>query len=246
MRLVVLNCNTSTGMTERIGATARGAASSGTDVIVIQPHWGPESVEGYYDGFVGAAAMLDRMTVFDEPIDGLVIAGFGEHGREGLRELLDVPVVDIAEAAAVMALLIGPRYGIVTTLPRACAQIRDNLRVAGLLDRCASIRALDRGVLGVDADREETQRRFIQVAARVIDDGAEVICLGSTAFTGMAERLTGELELPVVDGIAAAVQLVESCHRLGLRTSKYLTWAPPRSKVRTGWPVSALQAGSQG
>lgn len=239
MRIAVLNPNTSTAMTERIAATATAAASDGTEIVPLEPAWGPASVEGYYDGFVAAAAMLDRVVTLAEPLDGLVIAGFAEHGREAMRELLDGPVVDIAEAAATLAQLLAPRYGVVTTLPRACAQIRDNLRLAGLMDRCASIRALDIGVLDADVDEEETVRRFLAVARQVVDEGAEAICLGSAGFTGLADRLTRELGLPVVDGIAAAVQLVESCHRLGLRTSKILTWAPPLPKRRVGWPPSS-------
>lgn len=59
-----------------------------------------------------------------------MLAGFGEHGREGARELLDVPVVDITEAAAHLACLLGRRYGVVTTLDRTCGLIEDSLHSA--------------------------------------------------------------------------------------------------------------------
>jgi allantoin racemase len=43
----------------------------------------------------------------------------------------------------------------------------------------------------------------------------------------------------VVDGVAAAVAAAESLVRLGLTTSKVRTFANPRPKKVTGWPLSA-------
>ena len=46
--------------------------------------------------------------------------------------------------------------------------------------------------------------------------------------------------VPVVDGVAAAVTIAESLVRLGLRTSKVRTYAPPRPKRITGFPLTGL------
>jgi allantoin racemase len=43
----------------------------------------------------------------------------------------------------------------------------------------------------------------------------------------------------VVDGVAAAVAVAEGLVRLGLTTSKVRTYASPRPKAVTGWPLSA-------
>ena len=43
--------------------------------------------------------------------------------------------------------------------------------------------------------------------------------------------------VPVVDGVAAAVTIAESLVRLGLSTSKVRTYAPPRRKRITGFPL---------
>ena len=43
--------------------------------------------------------------------------------------------------------------------------------------------------------------------------------------------------VPVVDGVAAAVTIAESLVRLGLSTSKVRTYAPPRAKRVTGFPL---------
>ncbi|MGL6233946.1 MAG: aspartate/glutamate racemase family protein [Segniliparus sp.] len=236
MRVVVMNCNTSESMTEAIGAQARAAARPDVEVLALQPLWGPESAEGYYDSFVTAAAVLDRLHTLDFPFDALVMAGFGEHGREGARELLDVPVVDITEAAAQFAMLLGRSYGVVTTLARATGQIEDSLRLAGLFDRCSGVVAADLGVLELEG--ESAVETVVAAARRAVGQGAEALVLGCAGMAALAEAVSSRVDVPVVDGVAAAVKLAESLVDLGLTTSKRGSYAPPREKRRTGWPVS--------
>lgn len=241
-RIVVMNCNTSAVMTAAIGRQAQSAARPGTLIDAWKPHWGPESAEGYYDSFITAAAVLDRLHELPPDVDAVVMAGFGEHGREGARELLDIPVVDITEAAAQFAMLLAPRYGVVTTLGRACAQIQDSLTVAGLADRCAAIEAAELAVLDLEADADAALDAMHCAGRRAIDAGAEALVLGCAGMAGMSEHLAAKLGVPVVDGIAAAVALAESLVAMSLTTSKIHTYAAPRPKRRPGWPVSS-QAG---
>jgi allantoin racemase len=59
------------------------------------------------------------------------------------------------------------------------------------------------------------------------EDGAEALVLGCAGMTGFAEPLSQALGVPVVDGVAAAVQLAEALAALGLRTSKRGDYARP-------------------
>jgi allantoin racemase len=239
VRIAVVNVNTSAEMTATIGRSAESVAAAGTEIVAITPGWGPESVEGYYDSFISAAAILDSLALMNERFDAVIWAGFGEHGHEGAQELLDVPVIDITHAAAMVACLVGRRYGIVTTLPRSIALIQDNLATAGLLARCAAIRATGLGVLDLDRDPEQTTERFVEAARACIDTGADVICLGCAGLAGIERQITAELGAPVVNGVTAAVHLAETCVNLGLRTSKVGALAAPLNKARKGWPISS-------
>jgi allantoin racemase len=238
MRIVVLNCNTTASMTETIRLGAVEAAAPGTEIIALTPDWGPASVEGFYESFIAAAAMLDKLTTFDEQYDGVIMAGFGEHGREGAREWLSVPVVDITEAAGHMASLLGHKYGVVTTLDRAVGQIEDSLKLAGLMENCAAVTSTGLGVLELDEDEERTERAFIEAGREAIKAGAEVLTLGCAGMSGLQVRMAQELGVPVVDGVAAAVKLVEGLVHMKLSTSKIRSYAYPLDKPRPGWPVS--------
>ncbi|MCL8010679.1 aspartate/glutamate racemase family protein [Streptomyces sp. AS02] len=232
MRIVVTNCNTTQEMTEEIVRGARAAAGPGTTVLGVTPAWGPESAEGWLDSYLSAAAVIDTLRTYDGPrYDAVVMAGFGEHGREGVRELVDVPVVDITEAAAHLACLLGRRYGVVTTLERSCGQIEDSLELAGVGRNCAAVVGTGLGVLELE-DGERTESAFLAAAERARDAGAEVLVLGCAGMTGL-QRVVGEkLGVPVVDGVAAAVRLAESLVALGLTTSRAGGYAKPLPKRR--------------
>ncbi|KPI12086.1 hypothetical protein OK074_2707 [Actinobacteria bacterium OK074] len=108
--IAVVNCNTSTTMTETIAEGARAVALPGTRILPLTPTWGVASAEGWFDSFLSAAAVLDLLQNLDQPVDGVVMAGFGEHGREGARELLDVPVVDGVSCAVALVESLAHRH----------------------------------------------------------------------------------------------------------------------------------------
>ncbi|MGZ0153041.1 aspartate/glutamate racemase family protein [Kribbella sp. WER1] len=238
MRILIANVNTTRAMTETIRASAAAYASEGTEIVGLTPDVGPESVEGNFESYLAAVAVMDAVVRYDEKYDAVIQAGYGEHGREGLQELLDVPVVDITEAAAQVAMLVGRSYSVVTTLDRAVPQIEDRLLLAGLSARCASVRASGLAVLELEADPDRAVDAIVeQSVAAVTQDRAEVICLGCGGMAGLDRKVAAATGVPVVDGVAAAVQLAESLVRLGLSTSKVRTYATPRPKAISGWPL---------
>jgi allantoin racemase len=63
-------------------------------------------------------------------------------------------------------------------------------------------------------------------------------------MAGLDEKVAAAIGAPVVDGVAAAVKLAEAVVGLGLRTSKVRTYAAPRPKQITAWPLSQPRATS--
>ena len=245
MRILVVNVNTTASMTDAIVASARSVASPGTEIIGLTPVFGPESVEGNFESYLAAVGVMDAVTRYEGDYDAVVQAGFGEHGREGLQELCDVPVVDITEAAGHVASLLGHKYSVVTTLDRTVPLIEDRLKLAGLDVRCASVRSSGMSVLEVEERPEDTVKAVVAEAETAVSqDGAEVICLGCGGMAGLDTAVAAATGVPVVDGVAAAVKLAEALVGLGLTTSKSRTFAVPRGKRITGWPLTPDSQGA--
>lgn len=237
MRILILNVNTTESMTEAIGRQAAAIASPGTEIVPLTPLFGADSVEGNYESYLAAIAVMETVRAYKEPFDAVIQAGYGEHGREGLQELLNVPVVDITEAAASTAQFLGHKYSVVTTLDRTVPLIEDRLKLAGLDARCASVRASGMAVLDLERDPDAAVQAIVNESVRAVqEDRAEVICLGCGGMSDLAERVVESTGVPVVDGVAAAVTIAESLVRMGLTTSKVRTYATPRPKTFKNWP----------
>jgi allantoin racemase len=248
--LGIVNVNTSTTMTQTIVDAARTAAAPGTTIEGVTPELGPASVETHVEAALSQVGVITAVhrrhtapVTPDTPrIDAWIIAGYGDEGREALQELVDVPVVDITEAAAVAAMAVGDRYAVVTTLDRTVPMIRGRLQLAGLDARCVSVRGTGLGVLELEEDADRTDRLILDLAREALDAGAEAVCLGCGGMAGRAPELSGQLGAPVVDGVTAAVGLAESLVRQGLTTSRTGTYAPRSPKTLSGFPELEVPA----
>jgi len=238
MRILTVNVNTTETMTAGIADAARRVAAPGTEIIGLTPRYGAESCEGNVESYLAAVAVMDAVRNYDGEYDAVIQAGYGEHGREGLQELLDVPVVDITDAAASTAMFLGRSYSVVTTLDRAVPLIEDRLIASGLFDRCASVRSSGLGVLELESDPDRAVEAIVAEAKKaVFEDRAEVIVLGCGGMAELEPRVREQCGVPVVDGVQAAVKIAESLVAQGLFTSKVRTYAPPRPKRVTWAPA---------
>jgi allantoin racemase len=78
-------------------------------------------------------------------------------------------------------------------------------------------------------------KRVVALSRTALErDDSDVIVLGCAGMADLGARVSAELGVPVIDGVAAATVLVESLVRLGLRTSPRGEYAPPLAKPYTG------------
>ena len=236
LRIQVINPNTSLAMTETIGAAARSAAAPGTEILAVCPDDGVLSIEGHFDEAIAAIGVLEQIHAGrQQGVDGHVIACFGDPGLLAARELAQGPVVGIAEAAMHMATLVATRFSVVTTLPRTLIIARHLLHQYGFHEHCTGLHAIDLPVLALEDGsglaQEKVRARCLQALR---EDGCGAIVLGCGGMADLAQALTRELQVPVIDGVSAAVKMVESLVALGLSTSKHGDLAFPEAKAVSG------------
>jgi allantoin racemase len=245
MRILVVNPNTSEEMTRDIGGEARRYARPGTEIEVTSPAWGPRSIEGHYEEEVAAVATLETIRERAADHDGVIIACYGDPGLYAAREISPVPVVGIAEASMLMACNVAHSFSIVTVLPRVKPMLDDVVRRVGLESRCASVRTTPLSVLDCERDPSAAQREIVKAAkAAVAEDGAEAICLGCAGMGPLDKAVQAEVGVPVLDGVACAVKMLEGILEYGLATSRVAAFKEPEPKEyvnypQAGAPVSA-------
>ncbi len=113
--------------------------------------------------------------------------------------------------------------------------LEHNLHRYGLASRCGRVRAADVEVLALEDPASGARDRISdEIEAAKRDDRAEAIVLGCAGMADLAGALSAKHGLPVIDGVASAVALVEGLARLGVRTSKLGGYAPPLKKPYAG------------
>jgi allantoin racemase len=236
MRIKVINPNTTESMTHVIGEAARAAASPGTEIVAVNPKMGPVSIECHYDEAASVIGLLDEIRKGEaEGIDGYVIACFGDPGLLAAREAARGPVVGIAEAAMHVASFIATGFSVVTTLERTCVIAQHLAENYGMTHFCRNIRGTDLAVLDLERPESDAYRVIVEECRRALkEDRSGAIVLGCAGMADLCARISREIGAPVIDGVAAAVKLVEAIVGLGLNTSKLGDLAYPLAKPYTG------------
>lgn len=234
MKLLIINGNTTASMTEKIAGAAKGVAAPGTTVVAVNPEFGPPSVEGYFDDAFAVPGIVSEMRKHADA-DATVLACFDDTGLDAARCIGPAPVIGIGEAAFHMATLIAGKFSVVTTLARSIPVIEHNLVRYGLASRCARVRASEVPVLDLEIPGSDARERIsAEIGAAIAEDRAEAIVLGCAGMADLAQALSAEHGVPVLDGVGCAVKLAEGLTGLGLTTSAAGGYARPRGKTYSG------------
>ncbi|MEO6531435.1 MAG: aspartate/glutamate racemase family protein [Specibacter sp.] len=240
MKLLVINPNISEDVTALIQAEALRSASPSTDIVVRTAGYGVEYIETRFESLIAAGAVAEIIAEHcagpdSGRIDGVVVAAFGDPGMPALKELAGVPVIGITEAALCAAALQGQRFAIIAISDRIKAWYQDCVNNFGLGSRLVSIRSINEtlnGIGSVQADFKDTLLALSQQA--VAEDGADVVILAGAPLAGLARELTGQIPVPVVDGISAGIRMTEAVVGLASGPHRSGSFAPPPSKGRKG------------
>jgi len=232
MRLHVINPNSTRSMTDKIGACARSVASPGTEIVATNPASSPASIEGQYDEAMSVAGLLEEIGKGEQAgADGFIIACFDDVGLGACREIATGPVLGICEAAMHAASMIATGFSVVTTLDRSVPLIEDLALRYGMERRCRRVRAADIPVLALEEPGGNARQRLLDEITRAVrEDRCEAVILGCAGMADLTAWLTEESGVPVIDGVAVAVRMVEALIGAGLSTSKVGAYARPLAK----------------
>jgi allantoin racemase len=170
MRILYINPNSTSSMTEAVATCARKALPADCEVLGWTNHHGPPAIQGPADGEAALPGLLARLDPAREAgVDAIVIACFDDTGLEALRAAAHCPVLGIGQAAYAMAALLGGPFAVVTTLAVSVPVIAGNIERQGFARHCAAIRPTGLPVLEVEAGGARVLERIgqqIALAAR--------------------------------------------------------------------------------
>jgi len=241
-RILLLNPNTSADVTALLEKTAVASAAPGNEIIAISAPRGVPYIATRAEAAIGGAVILEMLAGHGGGFDAAVIAAFGDPGLGGARELTECPVVGLAEASMLTACMLGRRFSIVSFSRTLGPWFRECVESHGLSSRLASIRLLDGPFTSIGAVQHEKEGLLVDLARRAVEqDEADVIVLAGAPLAGLAERVKARIDVPVIDGVAAAVKQAELLVGLATRKAAAGTFRRPAPKASTGLPPALMR-----
>ena len=239
MRILVLNPTTTSAVTDRLVAAAGQVISPGTVLVPVTAKRGVPYIATRAEAQIGGAIALEMLAEHHGTVDAAVIAAFGDPGLKGARELFDIPVVGMGEAAMHTACMLGGRFAIVTFAHALAPWYQESVDILGLTSRCAGIRMLDGTFRSITDVQEEKEDLLVELALRTVKETeADVIILGGAPLAGLAEKVKDRIPVPVVDQVQAAVRQAETLAALRVRKATAGTFRRPAAKATIGLPAA--------
>jgi len=231
MRILVVNANTSSIVTEKVAAQARASASPGTEVVAVTGDFGARVIGTRAEHAIGEHSTVALVARHATGCDAVVIAVSYDTGLRAARELLPIPVVGMTEAGLLTACMLGGRIGVVTFGRRVLPLYRELVGAYGLTERIAGWRTLESTAAYQRGAHDVLDDELVATACDLVEhDSAETVLLTGAVMAGVPTRLQSRVPVPLVDGIACAIAQAELLHRLGHPKPSTGSYAPPADR----------------
>lgn len=206
MRILLINPNTSTSVTDLVAAHVRPLLRTNDTIVPVTGRFGASYIATRAAAAIAAHAALDALAEHGHGCDAVYLACFGDPGLLALREIARVPVIGMAEASCLAACERGKRFAIVTGGVLWAPMLTEFVAALGLSDRFAGVRTViatgDRIARDPDAAIAELTAACNDCARR----GADVVILGGAGLAGLVARLQPSVSVPLLCSVDTGMQ----------------------------------------
>jgi len=235
MRILLINPNTTKGLTDRLAEAARTVAAPDTILESCTAPTGVPYISTRSEALIGGVSVLEILAERHRDHDAAIVAAFGDPGLGAARELFDIPVVGLAEAGMLTACMLGAKFSIVTFSQALGPWYKECVAWHRLESRCAGVRMLHGSFRSITEVQEEKEALLVDLARRAVhEDEADVVVLAGAPLAGLAAKVRDRIPVPVVDCAEAAMKQAEALAALRPRGPESGSFRRPAAKPSTG------------
>ena len=208
-RILLINPNTTAAITDLMGRHAQASAAPGDTFVLRTARFGAPYVACEASFAVASHAVLDTWAAALAPqqprFDAVLIGCFGDPGLFALRQVSQLPVTGLAEAA-IMAAAAHGRFTIVTGGERWKPMLERLTHALGYATQLAGIHTVTPSGAELAADPVGAQALLAQACLDSVRRfGADSVILGGAGLAGMAAKVQAMVPVPVIDSVQAGV-----------------------------------------
>jgi allantoin racemase len=206
--LYVINPNCSETVTAGIDAAMEPLRRpDGPRIECVTLADGPPGVQSQQDVDRAALSVVHFAEAHRDEAAGFVTACFSDPGLHMLREMKGVLSFGISECAALTAMTLGQRFGVIAILQGSIGRHWRTWGAMGIAQRVAGEVAIGRTVTEL-ADQAATLAGMVEAGRRLRDEhGANVLVMGCAGMAPFRAPLQDATGLPVVEPTQAAVAM---------------------------------------
>jgi Asp/Glu/hydantoin racemase len=208
-RLLLINPNTSPSITALMHKHAQAAAGPQVEITTLTARFGAPYIACEASYAVAAHAVLDAWACAIAPgqprFDAVLIGCFGDPGLMALRQVSQLPVTGLADAAFAAASEKG-RFAIVTGGARWKPMLERLAHSLGFADQLAGIHTVEATGAELAADPLAAQVLLARACNEAVRKfGVGSVILGGAGLAGMASQIQAVVAVPVIDSVLAGV-----------------------------------------
>jgi allantoin racemase len=221
VKIFIINPNADKKFTEMIKVEALKVISPGNEIVCKNAPNAPMFIGNYIDEILCGPGMLQLLRENEKDFDVFVLGCTCDVNIDIMRETTEKPVVGIGESSMLAAMMLGGKFSVIQMGPRGISMKKRFIKNLGFDSRCASVRSID-----INGPGDMADKIIVGAQKAIEEDGAEVITLGCAGLAGLAEKVSQEIGIPVIDGIPYGIRFAEALVACGGKTSKKGLYGP--------------------
>lgn len=214
MNILVVNPNSTASMNDVIYQAAIQAVKKSakmseeySNISVIGLPKAPPLINSAADEIVSSYYLVEKVREIGQGYDGILVACHSDPAVLALRELTNKPVIGIGYASYYRSILYGDNISVLAISEQSIMRKQRMLKQYGFAWRNFSILATG---YNESMEREECEAVLLKAANFAKNHcHSQAVVLGCAGMAMAAETIAKAAGIPVIDGIAAGIDLLE-------------------------------------
>lgn len=169
------------------------------------------AIESMYDEYMYIPSILENVRAIEkEGFDAAILGCFGDPGLDGIREVVRMPVVGIAEASFHVLSTLADTYAIITATPDLTRSLRRLAERYNCDKHLVDVSDIGCPIMEIRRDPAAQYPTLLAVGKRMVEEkGADGLVLGCGSMSFYAERLSQDLGVPCVNPLRVGLKMCE-------------------------------------
>lgn len=207
LRLLAVNPNLTTSVTETYLKAARAVAPPGVTIDGVTGEFGPSIITTEAENVIAGHSVLDLLAKHALDYDAAILAVSFDSALAGAREIMPIPVIGITESMLHAAAEISDRIGLICLGAASLPLYRRLVRDYAVEEKIACIEVVEIGSVAGFLDPQAQDRSVMDAITGMRQQhGITAAVISGTAIVGMAPRLQQFFDFPVLDGAEPSVK----------------------------------------